>query len=256
MLDKITPLILTLDEAPNIGRCLDQLGWAREVVVVDSGSTDGTQAICAKHPQVRLVTRPFDNHANQWNFGLSQTGIASDWVLALDADYVLNTAVIDELRSLQPGDEVDGYWLDFRYAVYGKVLRSGIYPPVLSLFRRGRGRYVQDGHTQRAKVEGSVGRLRATAIHDDRKPFARWLRSQSAYAQLEAEKLDRGNPGLKGFLRARTPFSPILMGLYCLILRGAVFEGPPGWFYALQRTLAEAMIAAALLDRRLGRAPD
>lgn len=251
MLDQITPVILTLDEGPNIGRCLERLSWAGDIVVVDSGSNDETEAICTARPNVRLFKRAFDNHANQWNYAIGETGIATDWILALDADYMLTEAVTAELAGLQPSAKVDGYWLGFRYAVMGKVLRSGIYPPVLALFRRGAGRYEQDGHTQRLLVSGERRQLSARAIHDDQKPFARWLRSQAAYAVLEAEKLDGQAPGAKGWLRRRTPFSAPAMALYCLVWRGGLFEGPPGWFYALQRTAAEAMITAALLDRRL-----
>ena len=100
-------------------------------------------------------------------------------------------------------------------------------------------------------VGGECRQLVARAIHDDQKPFTRWLRSQAAYAQLEAEKLDRQARGAKAWLRTRTPFSAPAMAFYCLIGRGGLFEGPAGWFYALQRTAAEAMITAALLDRRL-----
>jgi glycosyltransferase involved in cell wall biosynthesis len=256
MLDDITPVILTFDEAPNIGRCLERLSWARDIVVVDSGSSDGTQEICARFAQVRLFTRPFDSHAAQWSFAIGETGIEGPWILALDADYMLTQPLVDELRTLAPPDRVDGYWLSFRYAVMGKVLRSGIYPPVLSLFRRAAGRYVQDGHTQRAKVEGETRSLKAVAIHDDQKPFERWLRSQAAYARLETEKLLGAPPSSgKTWLRTRTPFSILAMGFYCLIWRGALLEGPAGWFYALQRMIAEGMIAAAILDRRLRARP-
>ncbi|MGB2788468.1 MAG: glycosyltransferase, partial [Dokdonella sp.] len=72
MLDRITPLILTWNEEANIARTLAKLAWAREVVVVDSGSTDSTHAICESFPNVRLVARPFDNHATQWNYGLKE----------------------------------------------------------------------------------------------------------------------------------------------------------------------------------------
>jgi len=251
LLDQITPVILTLDEGPNIGRCLERLSWARDIVVVDSGSTDETEALCKAHPQVRLFKRAFDRHANQWNYAIGETGIGTPWILSLDADYMLTDAVVAELAALQPPPQIDGYWLSFRYAVMGRVLRSGIYPPVLALFRAGRGRYEQDGHTQRMAVDGSSGRIAARAVHDDQKSFARWLRSQANYARLEAEKLDAPSVGAKAWLRTRTPLSPLVMALYCLVWRGGMLEGPAGWFYALQRTTAEAMITAALLDRRL-----
>src|ERR1041385_6340109 len=105
MLDQITPLVLTYNEAPNIGRTLEKLSWAKEVVVVDSFSTDETLEIIRKFPQVRLVQRKFDNHTAQWNFGLAQ--VRTDWVLSLDADYVLSEELIHEIRVLKPPSTSD-----------------------------------------------------------------------------------------------------------------------------------------------------
>lgn len=252
-LQGVTPVILTFNEAPNIGRCLERLSWAREIVVVDSQSTDDTQAICATFPQVRFFTRPFDHHAAQWNYAVQETGVESAWILALDADYMLTDEAAREIDALRPGASVAGYWLRFRYAVLGKPLRSGIYPPVLALFRRGAGRHVQDGHTQRAVVDGQTGQVSAHLIHDDRKSFDRWVRSQLAYARLEADKLATPAPGLRGWLRTRTPLSMFAVGAYCLVVRGGFFEGPAGWFYALQRMIAEGLICAAYLDSALSR---
>jgi glycosyltransferase involved in cell wall biosynthesis len=252
LLNDITPVILTFDEAPNIGRCLERLAWARDIVVVDSGSTDATLEICAHFPQVRVFSRSFDNHAAQWNHAVHETGVGTAWVLCLDADYIIPEEVAREIEALRPAPDLAGYWLSFRYAIMGRPLRSGIYPPVLALFRRARGRHVQDGHTQRAVVDGATMRLTRSALHDDRKPLDRWVRSQTAYARLEAEKLEKDSAGLKGALRTRTPFAPLAVCLYCLIWRGGLFEGPAGWLYAAQRTIAEGMILASYVSRRLG----
>src|SRR5215510_832543 len=102
MLDQITPLILTYNEAPNIGRTLEQLRWARDIVVVDSFSADNTVEIASSFPQVRVLQRKFDSHEKQWNFGLQETGIATKWVLALDADYFVTDELVEELKSLVP----------------------------------------------------------------------------------------------------------------------------------------------------------
>src|SRR5215204_4656438 len=102
MLDQITPLILTYNEAPNIARSLGALEWAKDVVVVDSFSDDNTVEITQSVPRVRVFQRAFDCHRNQWEFGLKETGIATTWVLALDADYVVSGDLIAELDSLRP----------------------------------------------------------------------------------------------------------------------------------------------------------
>jgi glycosyltransferase involved in cell wall biosynthesis len=102
VLADITPVILTYNESANIGRSLERLSWAREVIVVDSGSTDDTLAIAAGFPNVRSVHRPFDSHARQWQFATTETGVTTDWILRLDADYMLPPALRDEIATLSP----------------------------------------------------------------------------------------------------------------------------------------------------------
>ena len=108
MLADITPVILTYNESPNIGRSLERLTWAREVVIVDSHSTDDTLAIAARFPNVRVVQRSFDSHARQWRFAVEETGITSDWVLRLDADYMVEPGLRDEMAGLRPERSITG----------------------------------------------------------------------------------------------------------------------------------------------------
>ena len=159
MLDRITPLILTRDEEANIGRTLGQLAWAREVVVVDSLSTDATAAIARQFPNVRLIERPFDSHAAQWAFGVAQ--VTTDWVLTLDADYFVPEPFVREMAALEPPPDLAGYTAAFVYAIHGRPLRAALYTPREVLLRRGTFEVWQDGHTQRIRLHGRAGRLKA-----------------------------------------------------------------------------------------------
>jgi glycosyltransferase involved in cell wall biosynthesis len=251
----ITGLVLTRDEAPNIARTLGKLAWLPSIVVVDSESTDATTDIAAGFPNVRVVTRRFTTHAEQWNFGLEQTGIQSEWVLALDADFVLTDALVREIQALQPHAATVGYWASFEYCIDGRPLRGAAYPPVAVLYRRVHGRYEQDGHTQRVRLTGPVGSLVAPIHHDDRKPLAHWLAAQSRYMALEAEKLSRpgATVGLVDRLRKLIVIAPPAMFLYCYIVRGGILDGRAGLFYALQRAVAEGILSLFLVRRLLGR---
>jgi glycosyltransferase involved in cell wall biosynthesis len=252
-LNDITAVVLTYNEAPNIARTLGRLAGVA-VVVVDSCSTDETRAIAATFPNVRVFERAFTTHAEQWNYALTGTGITTEWVLALDADFVVPDDMLGELAALQPASEVGGYRASFTYCIEGTPIKSGVYPPVTVLFRRARARYEQDGHTQRVRVDGAVVPLSARILHDDRKPLSHWINSQVRYMRLEADKLLAAPPGsLSTVDRVRTWIvaAPPLVFLHCLLVRGGIFDGRAGLYYALQRAAAELILSMTLVERRL-----
>src|SRR5260370_35620408 len=89
MLEAITPLILTYNEKANITRTLERLTWAREVIVVDSDSSDGTLDLVAAFSNARIVPFREPYHpADKWAYALERTGIRTEWVLRLDADCI------------------------------------------------------------------------------------------------------------------------------------------------------------------------
>ena len=252
MQEDITPVVLTYNEAPNIARCLEKLGWAKRVVIIDSGSNDATAQIVAGFPNAELFVRAFDNHTAQWNYGVEQ--VTTPWVLSLDADYILTEAFNAELRDLRPPEAVDAYFGSFRYCIGGKPLRGSLYPPRALLFRKGRCTYIPDGHTQTLRISGPTGQLAAVINHDDRKPLTRWLSSQIKYAELEAAHL-LSAPAAElsriDKLRAMGWIMPFLAPVFCMVRKGLWRDGLAGWHYTMQRWLAECMIALAVIDLRL-----
>jgi glycosyltransferase involved in cell wall biosynthesis len=254
MLDQITPMILTYNEVPNIRRTLDALSWAKRIVVIDSFSTDETVDVLRCYPQVELFQRPFVDAASQCNYGLAQ--VTSPWVLSLDADYVLGEGLVREMQSLAPPSNASGYRARFVYTVHGRRLRGSLYPPRTVLYRRDKASYRQEGHTQRVVLDGEVLSFAEVIFHDDRKPLARWIASQQRYARAEAEYLlDPRRPPLRRTDKIRLMGwpAPVAAFFYTLLIKGCLFDGWPGWYYALQRAVAEALIALELIDRRLQR---
>ena len=252
MLEQITPLILTYNEAPNIGRTLERLAWAKRIVVIDSFSDDATLEILAIHPQVEVWQREFDTHTEQWNYGLKC--ISSEWVLALDADYVLSEELIKEIQSKiedKKSELLDGYFARFRYCIFGKPLRATLLPSRQVLFRKDKSIYINDGHTQLLQVNGKSGSLQAYINHDDRKSLSRWLWAQDRYLLIEAQKLlttPKSELSFGDRLRKQKVIAPIVILLYCLILKGGILDGWEGWYYAWQRTLAEILLAIRLIE--------
>ena len=252
--DDLTVLILTYNEEANIGRTLDRLRLFQRVVVLDSGSSDATCEIASQYPNVRVVMRTFDQHAAQWNHGLTSCGITTGWVLSLDADFVLGQSLVQEIFLLNPARETSGFRISFRYCIFGRALTAALYPPLVALFRRERTHYIQDGHTQRVVVDGPVLALSGRIDHDDRKSLSRWLTSQQKYASLEAACLLTKPPvSLRWSDRIRLMAwpAPILVFVYTLFVKRCLFDGWPGCLYVLQRVLAEIMIALEIIDRRL-----
>jgi glycosyltransferase involved in cell wall biosynthesis len=251
MLEPITPIILTRNEAPNIGSRLHELRWASDIVVVDSFSDDDTVEIVSTFPQARVFQRVFDNHASQWNFALNETGIASDWVLALDADYHLPTGLIEELQGLTPHEKTAGLQARFDYYIKGRLIRSALYQPVIVLYRRKQAAYIQDGHTQRLVVDGQIEQLNTRLLHDDRKSLRSFIEAQQRYAALEAKKIRLADPGdlsLSDRIRRLRLVAPAAVFFYCWIVRGGILDGWPGFYYACQRMFAELALSLYLLD--------
>jgi glycosyltransferase involved in cell wall biosynthesis len=137
----LSVIILTHDEEIHLGRALDQLrGLAREVIVVDSYSTDATVEI-ARSRGARVLQHPFENQARQFQWALDNAAPVGAWVMRLDADEVIPPELAQELEALLPGlpDEVTGVNLKRRHIFMGKWVRhGGCYPLVLlRLWRNG-----------------------------------------------------------------------------------------------------------------------
>jgi hypothetical protein len=252
MFDLITPMIITYNEEANLQRVLDRLTWAKRILIIDSGSTDRTLEIARLCPQAEVIHHPFSDFASQCNFGLAQ--VETPWVLSLDADYELSAQLVDEIKHLDPDPGLAGFSTRFIYRVYGRALRGTLYPPRVVLYRKDEARYENEGHGHRVKIDGRTQMLGGAIFHDDRKPLTRFVNSQQRYARDEAKYLSavRTEPlSRTDKIRRSGIAAPILVLFYTLIARGCLLDGLAGWHYALQRLIAESLIALELIDQRL-----
>jgi glycosyltransferase involved in cell wall biosynthesis len=251
MLKNITPVLLTYNEAQNIARTLSNLDWAKDIVVLDSGSTDETPSILARFSRVRVFSRPFDTHCNQWHHAIFETNIGTPWILRLDADYQVPKALVEELSQLDPDAPVNAYRIGFDYAIHSRKLISSLYPSNTILLRIGYFTVWQNGHTEAWSVEGPVSMLKARIVHDDRKAVESWLTAQGRYMRQELEEVPARRFGFRKALRLAPPLMPLAVFFYCLFGKGLILNGRAGIVYALQRLIAESVLSLMILERKL-----
>jgi glycosyltransferase involved in cell wall biosynthesis len=243
----VTVVVLVWNEAPNLPRTLRSLAWAPRVLVVDSGSTDGTTEIARGFENVRVVANPFRSHGRQWEFGVRHPEVETPWVLALDADMSVDGRFVSELEDRFLVGDYAGGTVPFAYAVDGRRLLGSFYPRQLRLFRRDRVRVADRGHTQEFSVDGPVYRFRARVTNDDRKSVERHLASQVDYSRRECDRIARGE-GLRFRDRLRRAgwMAPAMFVL-SWVRAGGPFRGRAALRYAHERAMYEAMLTLRLL---------
>lgn len=266
---ELTALILTYNEEENIGRTLASLRWLPQVLIIDSYSDDATLEIAEKYPNVSISQHTFGTFASQCQHGLSL--IKTEWVLSLDADYVLTSELVEEIKNVPGPRDIAGYRARFRYCIYGAPLRRTLLPPRTVLYRRANASYYAEGHGHRVRIDGKTGELNGYILHDDRKPLQRWYESQIRYAELEARYLlgadselsvtsyrlsgeEKGRArelSVQDKVRKMIFVAPVIMPVYLLIGYGLILDGWRGWYYAFQRTVAELLLSLRLLEAKL-----
>ncbi|MBT4360547.1 MAG: glycosyltransferase family 2 protein, partial [Candidatus Marinimicrobia bacterium] len=132
--------IITKNEERNIRRCLDSIQWAEEVVIVDSGSTDQTLAICKSY-NCRIIHTEWLGFGKTKQLAVNET--THDWVLSIDADEVITPELQSAIQSVLKNPKADGYQIK-RESFYlkRKIKYSGWqndYP--LRLFNKRKGQF-------------------------------------------------------------------------------------------------------------------
>jgi glycosyltransferase involved in cell wall biosynthesis len=161
---RLSAIVITKNEAANIGDCLDTLAFCDERIVVDCGSSDETVAI-AQSKGARTVLHEWHGFGPQKNFALSLT--KEDWVLSIDADERVSPELAEAIEAALRDETVDGYEFPRLSSFCGRPMRhSGWYPDyVLRLFRRGKARFSDVIVHERVICDGVVGRLSPPLIH-------------------------------------------------------------------------------------------
>jgi glycosyltransferase involved in cell wall biosynthesis len=187
-----TVVILTHNEEVHVRRAVSHLdGWAADVFVVDSLSTDATREIAAE-AGAQVYTHAFVDYASQREWALRELPYRTEWVLFLDADEMVSPEMMDEIgRELAAVPEgVDGFYVKWRFYWMGRWLRhGGVYPTwVMRLVRHRRARCDTRSVNEHVQVEGTTRRLSTDLLHVDLKPLSEWIAKHNRYATLEARE--------------------------------------------------------------------
>lgn len=197
----VAVITLTYNEEANVAQALASLaGWADEIHVLDSLSTDRTIEIAARFG-AHVSHNRFVDFVKQRNYALQHLPIGTEWVLFLDADEWLPDALKREIRALIGSSPAEnGFYIKRRLIWMGRWIRRGYYPAwILRLFRYGKGRCEDRPINEHLIVEGSTGRLRNDFIHEDRRGVGDWIAKHNSYATKESLELfsTRSGPGYR-----------------------------------------------------------
>ncbi|MGA9720198.1 MAG: glycosyltransferase family 2 protein [Acidobacteriaceae bacterium] len=222
--------IITLNEEVNLARTLASVSWADEIVVVDSGSTDGTRSIAHSYG-ARFITERWRGFAAQKNYALSLC--TSEWVLSLDADETVSPELAASIQTViaTPSAHI-AYALTRRNLFLGRWIRHGGYYPdrKLRLFPRGQGAFRETPVHETVDFAGKAETLRGDLLHDAYPTLANYLDHMQRYSALGAEiavARGRDGRGLPGFLNG-VFFNPLATFFYNYVLRAGFLDGREG----------------------------
>jgi FkbM family methyltransferase len=185
---KLTVIIPCKNERDNIGPCVVSARQiADEVLVADSGSTDGTLEI-ARELGCRIIEREYVTSGDFKNWAIPQA--EHEWVFILDGDERIPAALAAEIRGVLSNPQHDGYWVPRLNHFMGHPVRFGPWKndACLRLFKKDFGRYV--GPTDHAEVRmpgHPVGRLRKRLTHYSCDSYAQYWPKVERYATVQAQ---------------------------------------------------------------------
>jgi glycosyltransferase involved in cell wall biosynthesis len=176
--------MISLNEAHNMEAVLENLkGWAQEVFLVDSYSSDGTVDIALRHG-VQVVQRAFRGFGDQWNFALSKLPITAPWTMKLDPDERLSEELKREIAVAITAGDVDGF--SFSRRLWFMTRPLPVKHDLVRVWRTGRCRFTDVAVNEHPIVDGEVCHVSGELEHHDSPDLEHWLDKQNKYTTAEA----------------------------------------------------------------------
>ena len=249
----MTVAIPVKNEEASLAACLERLGRFAEVVVIDSGSSDGTRAI-AEGFGARVIEFAWNGtYPKKRNWFLLNAPPGQPWVLFLDADEFVDEPFCDALAQAVTEPDIDGYWISYTNYFQGRPLKHGLAQRKLALFRVGKALYerIEEDSWSRLDmeihehpiVEGRVGEIAVPIDHRDDRGVARFLEKHVDYARWEARRYAalQADAAASAHFTGRQRFKyrhlakwwyPAFYFLFTYVAKLGFLDGGPGFHYA------------------------
>ncbi|HMA18237.1 MAG TPA: glycosyltransferase family 2 protein, partial [Thermoanaerobaculia bacterium] len=185
--EKLSAIVTSFNEEVNIRECLESIGFADEVLLVDSFSTDRTLEIARQIPGVRILQREYFGSAAQKNWAMDQT--AHPWILIVDADERVTPLLAREILDLlERGPAADYYSIRRRNLFLDRIIRHSGWSTdrVVRLVRRGTARYPKRRVHADIRPEGHVPVLDHALLHYTFRSLGQYLEKLHRYAEWGA----------------------------------------------------------------------
>jgi glycosyltransferase involved in cell wall biosynthesis len=245
---KVTVTVITLNEAANIRECLESAKWADELLVVDSGSTDGT-ADLARAAGARVIVRAWPGYAAQKNYAASEA--THDWILSIDADERVSPELATELGALLTrGPSAAGYRIPRVTWHLGRWIRTtDWYPdPQLRLYDRRRATWPPRRVHESVAADGPVELLGAELQHYAYRDIGHHLMTMDKYTTLAAEQLAADGRRAGVFDLTVHPWAAFMRNY---VLKGGFKDGTAGLVISLMNAFYVFLKYAKLWERQM-----
>jgi len=247
---EITFIVLTYNEAINLPHLLNNIsGFAKDVLILDSYSTDKTVEIAESHG-AKVFFREFDDFSMQRNYALENLPIQTEWIFFIDADEMLTNDLKNEICLKLNETKVDGFYIKRRFYWKGKWIKHGYYP--IWLLRLGRyGKIKCDSRPINEHLicsNDNVDKLQNDFLDYNRKNLSDWIAKHNNYSDREAIQLINRDTNDKGkffgnqyerkrwfrqhvWLKLPPLIRPLIYFLYRYFLRLGFLDDKEGFMY-------------------------
>jgi glycosyltransferase involved in cell wall biosynthesis len=250
----VTVVVPIKNEALNLPKCLGHLGAFAHVLVVDSGSTDGSPEIARRHGAEVVNFEWNGQFPKKRNWCLRNYSFQTPWVLFLDADEQVTPEFTQEVAQAITQDKYNGFWVEYKNHFMGHMLKHGDPFRKLPLLRLGRGEYerIDEDSWSRLDMEvhehlvidGEVGHIKAPLIHDDFKGLSAYYNRHNEYSSWEAARyMALREAGQQSFtarqkLKYRlleSPWFPLLYFVATYVFKLGFLDGKAGFRFAVSK---------------------